>query len=78
MRLVLQFEEPEATAIITQHVEPGKHKNMIPLIFDIDVFRDKEIACDADDLWAQFEMLREVKNRVFFESITDRMQELFR
>ncbi len=78
MRLAIPFEDPDARAIITETIDTDSPPDRIALILDIDVFRDDRMECEAPDLWAQFEQLRAVKNRVFFESITRATEELFR
>lgn len=45
------------------------------MILDIDVFRVARLEAEASRLWADLDELRELKNRIFFESITDRNAE---
>ncbi|PSM31678.1 TIGR04255 family protein [Haliangium sp. UPWRP_2] len=78
MRLTMPFALENAIAIVTQTLEPGQHSNSIPMIFDIDVYREQITDLASSDLWDDFEILRSVKNRVFFESITRKTEELFR
>lgn len=77
MRLVVPDDRSSSTAIITQVCDGAPVDNSkIPVFFDIDVFR---IVNDLDDiaLWNTFAELREYKNRLFFGSITPRLQEMF-
>lgn len=76
-RLVIPFDDPRATAIVTQTAVPTDSPDAVPIILDIDVYREEPCAPDAGDLWKRFEQLREVKNRVFFESITTETKGLF-
>ena len=50
----------------------------IPVIFDIDVFKGGEFQVNGDESWDFLEKLRELKNIIFFHSITDKTMELFK
>jgi uncharacterized protein (TIGR04255 family) len=77
MRLVLPF--PAATAIITQAVEDsGVTPQVLPVILDIEAFVDGPFAPEGEDVWSRLEELRQVKNDVFFQSITAEAVNLFR
>lgn len=78
MRLVMPFDDSGTMAIITQSLPEGNHSNHVPLILDIDVSRHEHFDPRSEALWERFEYLRDVKNRVFFESITRKMEELFK
>ena len=78
MRLVIQEPKMQAYAIVTQTMEPiDSTSSKLPLIFDIDVFRNESFEIDSSAMWSAFEILREFKNTIFFNSITDRAKELF-
>ena len=77
-RVHLPFAKPEAEVFIIQHVDVGSDASHVPVILDIDAFLLRKFDPTADDLWQCLEDLRTVKNKVFFESITDRTKELFR
>ncbi|MBZ8181379.1 TIGR04255 family protein [Oscillatoria salina] len=81
MKLVLfDTNYPKSQAILTQAVEEGNEKDIIPLILDIDVFQKKKTnLVDTSKIKKIFqEELREFRNKVFFGSITERTKELFR
>lgn len=78
MRLVLPFEKQKLNAIVTQAIEPGDHVERLPIIFDIDVFQKGSFSSDGEDIWPRLGELRDIKNRVFFRSLTDRAKELFK
>ena len=48
----------------------------IPLIFDIDVLKDTDYSKSADQIWSDLEILRNLKNDIFFKSITEKAKEL--
>lgn len=77
-RVSLPFEELRGVAQVTQTIEPGAYEKSVPLIFDIDAFSQVELSTDSDETWERFERLREIKNRVFFESMTDKALEMYR
>jgi uncharacterized protein (TIGR04255 family) len=78
MRIELPNNEIPATAIITQTMEKPTKSQKVPLIFDIDVFYRDEYEKDMKEVWNGFEKLRNFKNDIFFNSITDKTKELFR
>ena len=41
----------------------------MPILLDIDVFRDTDFSPEGPELWSEFKELREAKNRCFFESL---------
>ena len=63
-------------AILTQALE-SPTPTTVPITLDIDVFRESESQPSADAMWATLEQLRVIKNRIFFESITERTARLF-
>ena len=76
-RVNIPFDDPKGQVYITQTVEPGDHTSHAPLIFDIDAFALEEFKPDDTGVWDRFEDLREIKNRVFFESITEKTKEMY-
>jgi uncharacterized protein (TIGR04255 family) len=77
MRLVVPMERFGSTAIITETMEAPKG-DRFPFILDIDVSIERPFSPDDGAMWEAFERLRECKNAVFFESVTDSAKELFR
>ena len=78
MQIVMPNPEIEANAIITETMEPPTENQRLPLILDIDVFKEKIYAANKEEIWNDFEKLRAFKNDIFFNSITDKTQELFK
>ena len=76
-RLVIHEPEIDASAIITQALEQIVNPKILPLILDIDVFRQKSEGIKEDDAWSILEQLRHFKNEIFFKSITKKSEELF-
>lgn len=78
MRLVIPDPKAQAVAIMTETVEPSEESsNRLPLIFDIDVFRMAAFNVQDNAMWEAFEYLHDLKNDIFFKSITPKTKELF-
>lgn len=78
MRLVIPDPKAQAVAIVTETVEPSdESRNRLPLIFDIDVFRMAAFNVQDNAMWEAFEYLHDLKNDIFFKSITPKAKELF-
>ncbi len=78
MRLVIPDARTQAAAIVTETVEPiDESNNRLPLIFDVDVFRLAAFNVQDKTLWETFEQLHDLKNHIFFKSITPKAKELF-
>ncbi|MGE5525925.1 MAG: TIGR04255 family protein [Rhodospirillaceae bacterium] len=75
-RIVLPDNEDGAVAIITQALE-GITDNNAPIVLDIDTFCESERSAEGEQVWRTLDVLRELKNRIFFESITEKTAELF-
>lgn len=75
MRLVIPDQKSNSVAIVTQTME-DLQEQVLPLIFDIDVFREAAFDVNGDEMWKALEELRNYKNEIFFNSITPRTREL--
>jgi len=51
---------------------------ILPLIFDIDVYKKIKLEPLDNKVWDVMEELRQFKNKVFLESLTEKAKELFR
>lgn len=77
-RFVVHDEPSGATAILTQALEQFTDREPVPVILDIDVFRETKFAPDSQELWNYLNGLRSLKNRFFFGALTDQALELYR
>jgi uncharacterized protein (TIGR04255 family) len=78
MQLVLPQPNINANAIITETIEPpSANGEILPLILDIDVFSDTSYEVTGSAMWSAFKELRLLKNKIFFDSITEKAKELF-
>lgn len=66
LRVVIPFEEHEAIAIVTQSLEADNAE----CILDLDAFSEQPKGIDENEMWSRLDGLRDVKNRLFFGSIT--------
>lgn len=77
MSLNLADSSVPASAIVTLATTPGA-AGLIDVVFDIDTRSAMPGAVEEARLWEVLAALREYKNRLFFEGLTDRAKELFR
>ena len=77
MRFVMHDELNGISAIVTQALEESPSP-IVPIVLDIDVFKEGSYEGKSDECWTVLSTLRDFKNRVFFSSITDKTLELFR
>jgi uncharacterized protein (TIGR04255 family) len=78
-RINIYDPELDANAIITQALEPsGPEPAFLPVILDIDVFRIQSKGIDEQEAWNLLDKLRHFKNKIFFESITDKLLEVYK
>jgi uncharacterized protein (TIGR04255 family) len=61
---------------LTQALE-GVHNGYAPIVLDIDVFMARQFDAHEEEFWRCLDQLRDFKNTVFFESITEKAMELF-
>lgn len=76
-RVVIHDPETDADAIITEAFEQIVDPKFLPIILDIDAFKQKE-QISEEDAWQTLEKLRHFKNDIFFKSITEKAKELFK
>ncbi len=75
-RIVVPDIKGQCLAIITQMYQPGQDPSAISVVLDIDVFREK-LFVNEQEAWATIDQLRDFKNLVFFDSITEKSAELY-
>ncbi|HPE81914.1 MAG TPA: TIGR04255 family protein, partial [Gammaproteobacteria bacterium] len=75
-RIVIQNPEIDAAAFVTQALESTDQLHA-PITLDIDVVKQINSTISEMKIWETMERLRDFKNDVFFESITERTAELF-
>lgn len=79
MRLTMPNTKTPDIALVTVAIEEASAQTKyLPIIFDIDVFRQVNLPPGDEDIWGIFETLREYKNDIFFASITQKTREMFR
>jgi uncharacterized protein (TIGR04255 family) len=77
MRLVIP-DSNQNTAIITQTIDRSKIvKNTLPLIFDIDVFRNINLESNNMEIWSIVDSLHTYALDIFEKSLTNRTKQLF-
>ena len=76
-RIVIHDTTTGLRAIVTQLLQGGGWTDRIPVILDIDVFCQPEFVPTSGDTWSCLRKMRDFKNRVFFESLTEKAVELY-
>lgn len=79
-RVVLTEPSLGVNAIITQALElvpPIAEMNRLPVILDIDVFKQDPKGMEEIDAWNTIEQLRHFKNKIFDKSITPKLKETY-
>lgn len=72
-KLTAQHPDQHATSHVIQYAEPQADEDgRIRIVFDIDVFRTREMSPDSEELWTVLDQLRSIKNDIFFEGLTTR------
>ncbi len=78
LRLLLP-DASGAHAIVTETFgETRPETQVIPLILDVDAFREVDLGPDDADVWQVVSDLRAFKNRIFFNSLTAQCLEAYR
>ena len=80
LRLEMPDLKNDAMAILIETIAPiksGDVLKVIPIVFDIDVF--KKVNFDKNDpkIWGIMELLRSIKNDIFENSLTDKAKSMF-
>jgi uncharacterized protein (TIGR04255 family) len=66
-----------ASAILIQALEASLDPATVPLLLDIDAFREVSLAPEDPSVAGIFEQLRRLKNDIFFASVTERTVEMY-
>lgn len=78
MQLYIPVVEVPAMALVTQRMDPvAQDSPVVPLIFDIDVIHPHPLDVNSEEVWEMFEKLHDLKNDIFFKSITEKAKHLF-
>ena len=70
-RVAIQDEGIDCVAVVTQAFEGIINPKVFPLILDIDASKLVNLQPNSDEIWILLDQLRDFKNRIFFESLTE-------
>ena len=80
-RVVIPDPVSQAVSIVTQALQVAPTfmdgKPVVPVILDIDVFRTGGLPAAGDEIWGVLDILRDQKNKMFFEHLTEKAVEMF-
>jgi uncharacterized protein (TIGR04255 family) len=79
MRVVVQDPEKQMSAVLVQALEPGPAEATGSILLDVDAFRELRRPLEPSDgeIERIFGELREMKNRIFYASITEKAAEAY-
>lgn len=75
-RIKLFDPEYDINVNLTQTIESRENKAAI--ILDIDAFKKREYDLNDESMWKDFTDLREMKNKIFFSSLTEKAINLYK
>jgi uncharacterized protein (TIGR04255 family) len=76
-RVHVADEPRDSAAVIVQALEPQFDPNVMSLLLDIDAYHELSLSPTDQDLLALFQQLRELKNEIFYASITEKSVEMY-
>lgn len=78
MQLQMPLPELKSMAVINEILGAQQPRtDIVSVVLDIDIFRTEDVPTDEDEIWNFMNELRNVKNRIFEASITEKARELF-
>ena len=80
-RVVIPDPDNQTVSIVTQALQAAPYflegKPVAPVILDIDVFWVGGLPAAGGEIWGVLDILREQKNKMFFEHLTEKVLEMF-
>jgi|SRR5579885_274185 len=76
-RFQLVDTQTGARVVLTLTQGGGASNGLLPVILDVDAFTHTDLNPRDSEIWAILERLRDLKNRTFFGTITERTAELY-
>jgi uncharacterized protein (TIGR04255 family) len=76
-RVVVCDAATDIRANIIQALQSTAKPEYATIVLDVDVFKQRESGFEESEIWSTFEQLRELKNRIFFDSISEKTAGLF-
>jgi len=77
-RFEINDAECGATIILTVALASRRSDEKVPIILDIDAYKQQEFSPSDEGIWEYLGKLRSLKNRFFFTSLTSEAIELYR
>ena len=76
-RIVIPDERSSGMIVLTESMEPSPDSKSVPILLDIDVFREFQAPYPEEFDAEVLEKLHDAACRVFFESVTERTVEMY-
>jgi uncharacterized protein (TIGR04255 family) len=77
LRVELVDEKLGLRANVTEVSKPGEQSESVNLILDIDAYKRDDFDVGGEAAWDALDQLRDFKNRIFFDSLTERTLGIF-
>lgn len=78
-RIVVPHRETAVDIAISQVLEaPNLQTGQVPLLMDIDVYKNVDFPVGSSEPWELLETMRDLKNQAFFGSLTEKALDLFK
>jgi uncharacterized protein (TIGR04255 family) len=78
-RVLIVDQATGALAAITETVDmSGATETQIPVILDIDAYREGQFSTSTEKFWPMFDELHDFKNRIFFKTLTEKAKAAYR
>ncbi len=77
-RITIVDEEQQLAANVMQVFEPEPQNQFVPIVLDIDAFKNVDMSLEDPILWDVFSSLRVFKNKIFFNFLTEKTIEILK
>lgn len=77
MRLESPQPDISANLVLHQAMIPPPSENVVSVLLDIDLYRDKDLPIEESKLWTLLESLRNKKNEIFKSCLNEKTMRLF-
>lgn len=71
LRYVIPMNDQNIHSNVSLSVEPSDGE-ILPFVFDIDVLYNNETDYNTDLIWTMFNKIRDIKNDIFYKTLTDK------
>lgn len=77
MRVVIPYPDG-MMAVINFGNQPTQSPDQSAFVLDVEVFKDAQLESSDPSIWSLLDQMREIKNDIFFRSLTDHALEAYK